>query len=368
MKNVVHNNVRQIWHHLKNNVRFLRNKLAQTVPILLYHRVAKLATDPQLLSVLPENFATHLKTMRRIANPISLQQLLYYLENGNLPERSVVVTFDDGYIDNLHFAKPLLDRFDVPATVFVTTGMIGKTQEFWWDELERLLLLPNTLPEQLRLSLNGKLCQWNLWGVAQYTRENFFMYKEWNVLQKEIPTARQAIYKDLHTRLQNLPLLDIWAALKAIALQINDGASVRETYRIMTEEELVALSQNNLIEIGAHTVTHPVLGALSREDQYKELEQSKHRLEAILNKPINTFAYPFGWRGIYTPETVSLVQKAGFELACANVPELVWQIPVRQGRNGLLCDRWQLPRILVHNWDEITFEHRLERLLNGWII
>jgi peptidoglycan/xylan/chitin deacetylase (PgdA/CDA1 family) len=81
----------------------------------------------------------------------------------------VVITFDDGYADNLHNAKPLLERYDIPATVFVTTGHIGHEREFWGDELDRLLLQPSTLPELLGLSINGSPYQWELGEVAHYT-------------------------------------------------------------------------------------------------------------------------------------------------------------------------------------------------------
>jgi len=120
-----------------------------------------------------------------------------------LPRRAVVVTFDNGYSDNLYNAKPLLERYDIPATIFVTTGCIGREREFWWDELERLLLQPGTLPETLRLSINGNPCQWELGETAHYSEDDCRHHRSWNV-GKDDPTARQCLYRSLYQRL--LPL------------------------------------------------------------------------------------------------------------------------------------------------------------------
>ena len=81
-----------------------------------------------------------------------------------------MITFDDGYADNLHNAKPLLEHYDIPATVFVVSGYVGHEREFWWDELERLLLQPRTLPESLCLYINGSPSQWQLGESAEIER------------------------------------------------------------------------------------------------------------------------------------------------------------------------------------------------------
>ncbi len=99
--------------------RMLRRALTRLFPgtvILLYHRVADLAQDPFGLAVAPAHFREHLSVIRRYSRPISLRQLLSELRNGKLPRRTVAVTFDDGYADNLYAAKPLLEQSDVPAT------------------------------------------------------------------------------------------------------------------------------------------------------------------------------------------------------------------------------------------------------------
>src|SRR4051794_20071252 len=108
------------------------------IAILLYHRVTALDSDPQQLAVTPEHFDEHLRVLREICTPVELADVPRMLRARRLPKRPVAVTFDDGYRDNLHEAKPLLERHGVPATVFVASGYVGSGREFWWDELERL--------------------------------------------------------------------------------------------------------------------------------------------------------------------------------------------------------------------------------------
>ena len=153
-------------HRLRRVAGWVRNRFARGVVILLYHRVAELDSDPQLLGVTPRHFAEHLEVLQRYGHPIYLRALAKSLQDGYVPHRTVVVTFDDGYADDLYNAKPLLERHDIPATVFLTSGCIGSNREFWWDEVDRLLLQPGTLPETLCLRINGRSTQWELQGAA----------------------------------------------------------------------------------------------------------------------------------------------------------------------------------------------------------
>ena len=73
----------------------------------------------------------------------------------------MAVTFDDGYLDNILNAKPILEKFEIPATVFVCAGMIGRDGELWWDQLERALLLTKKLPNWLELDVNGQHFEWS---------------------------------------------------------------------------------------------------------------------------------------------------------------------------------------------------------------
>jgi peptidoglycan/xylan/chitin deacetylase (PgdA/CDA1 family) len=110
---------------LRHAARWLKYRLVQPALILMYHRVTELPNDPYLLAVTPKHFAQQLGVIRRYGVPMRLGQLVEALQDGKVPKRAVVVTFDDGYADNLYNAKPLLELYSIPATVFVTTGCIG---------------------------------------------------------------------------------------------------------------------------------------------------------------------------------------------------------------------------------------------------
>src|SRR5207245_611648 len=119
-----------------------------------YHRVEDLPSDPQRMCVGPDQFDEHLAVLRTRFRPASLSSAVEATRKGDL-DRDVAVTFDDGYADNLLNAKPLLETHGIPATVFVTTDYIDSKREFWWDELERLLLQPGDLPDVLNIHFDN---------------------------------------------------------------------------------------------------------------------------------------------------------------------------------------------------------------------
>src|SRR5262249_2294293 len=150
----------------------IQNRLSPGTLILLYHRVAELPLDPLLLTVTPAHFEEHLQVLSRVAKPLSLRTLVRSLQANEVTLHGVVITFDDGAADNLHNAKPLLERYNIPATVFVATEYSKGEREFWWDELERLLLASPELPESLNLKLNGTSVNWK----ANDSREQLYQH------------------------------------------------------------------------------------------------------------------------------------------------------------------------------------------------
>ena len=135
--------------------RWVQARILGGALILGYHRVAHVTRDEYEVCVTPKHFAEQMEMVNKYAYPISLAKLVQYLKAGSLPPKSVAVTFDDGYADNLYEAKPILEKYQIPATVFVCTGYVGR--EFWWDELDRLVMSTQADLGALRLQIGRKL-------------------------------------------------------------------------------------------------------------------------------------------------------------------------------------------------------------------
>ncbi|MFY9558249.1 MAG: polysaccharide deacetylase family protein, partial [Blastocatellia bacterium] len=124
-----------VLEKLRRSFASTRRYLSGRTLILLYHRVGDADSDPWQLAVTPQHFDEQLQVLRKYAWPLSLRELSTAHGRNWHPGRRVVITFDDGYADNLTAAKPLLEKHDIPATVFIATGYTGADREFWWDEL-----------------------------------------------------------------------------------------------------------------------------------------------------------------------------------------------------------------------------------------
>ena len=313
--------------------------------ILCYHRISDTPTDPWALAVTPQNFADHLELLRQRCNPTRLRDL-------SRTRPGVVVTFDDGYADNLHNAKPLLERYEIPATVFVPTGYVGQAHELWWDELDRIFLQSGQLPAKLRLEVDGEAREWNLDGASHYPEEAFRQHRAWRAWD-DPPTSRHSLYLDLYGLLRGRAAGDRQRLLEQIVGWAGASPAARPTHRVLTRQEAAGLVSGDLVELGSHTVHHPVLSALPVTSQRREIEDSKAWLEDLLEHPVTAFSYPFGQPSDYSAETIALLRQAGFECACALGEELA----------GPATDPFQLPRTQVPDWTRDEFEERLTEWL-----
>jgi peptidoglycan/xylan/chitin deacetylase (PgdA/CDA1 family) len=316
--------------------------------ILVYHRVAEGNVDPWALGVSPAHFAQQLQVLKTIADPVSLESLVNAKSDRELPPRPVCVTFDDGYADNLFAAKPALKTYRVPGTVFITPGYLGVPENLWWDELAKLILDPASRLDELRLSLKGYNHAW-VFPQVQDSLEGPDPHRNWRAWEP-IPGPRQASYLEIYEVLVKLSDAEREQAME----QLRRGATYtnRRQHRAMTEDEVRELAEGELVQIGAHTLTHPILAQLAPEQQQKEIAGSKSRLEALTGRTITTFAYPYGKKNHYNRHTVDTVRTNGFACACSNFGGLVTRS----------SNRFQLPRFQPMDWDGDRFADVVE----GW--
>ena len=333
--------------------------------ILLYHRVASPECDPQQLCVSPENFAAQLPVLKQVARPLPLAEMASRVIAkdgnghgnllGNADAPAVAVTFDDGYADNFLTARPILAAQEIPATVFVAAGYVDAQREFWWDELEGLLLHPGELPRRLSISaVDGPLsCDLN--GSPRYSQADFARHRGWSVTEPDDPTPRHALYRLLCERLRRMPVATREQALVDVLRWAGRQRRVRESHRAVSADELREWARNDSIEIGAHTMHHPILSGLSADAQECEIVHSRRRLHEITGTAPTSFSYPYGTRRDYGGRTVQLVRSAGFSRACVNSPGFV----------GRRTDPFRLPRFVVRDWPADVFARRIEEWLRG---
>jgi peptidoglycan/xylan/chitin deacetylase (PgdA/CDA1 family) len=316
----------------------------------MYHRVAETRPDPWSLCVAPHHFAEHLEVVGRLAHPMRLTHLVEAMGEGTVPAGAVVITFDDGYADNCVNAQVLLERSDVPATVFLVTGQIGQSREFWWDELERVLLEPGSLPERLDVSIRGRRHEWSLGTARVYRESEAQRHVDWRA-NDEPPTARQRVFRELWALLRGLRHEERLCVLDDLAQWAGlPGTSARLSHRCLLDAEVRALASGGLIEIGAHTVTHPFLPDASRREQIAEIQASKAAAEELATTAVLSFSYP---HGAFSEETLELVRASGFACAVSTVSE-----PVSPSSSALA-----LPRMQVEDWNGEEFAERLSSWL-----
>jgi peptidoglycan/xylan/chitin deacetylase (PgdA/CDA1 family) len=320
--------------------------------ILLYHRVADVPLDPWSLAVRPNNFRDHLEILRGDCVPMSLQTLMRASQDGTLTAGSVAITFDDGYADNLSTAKPLLERAGIPATVFVSSGALTDPQVFWWDTLQRMILEPGELPEVLAIDVDDREHRWVLGPASEFTASDAARFRCWRGLD-EPPHPRLALYQDLWQLLRCQHPGTRRSLLQQLSSWSGNDLDPSDDDRPLRPQELRLLAEGGMIEIGAHTVTHPRLSSLSSEMQRREIRESKATLEELSDSPVSAFAYPHGSRSDYTRETVQLVREAGFLYACS-----VERATVHAGTDPL-----QIPRIYMDDQDADGFARLISRLL-----
>jgi peptidoglycan/xylan/chitin deacetylase (PgdA/CDA1 family) len=291
--------------------------------ILCYHRVGEGVDDPFQLCVTSANFAAQLDEIARHGEPSTLAEL-------SMPSRRprVVVTFDDGYVDNLTNALPIAEAKGIPITVFVTSGALGGHRGFWWDRLGSLL--------RARPSGTREICLPTSEGTVRI----------------ELGSSKASVdLRSVRRCLLPLPVTEIHGVLDAVSEQWATSAAPPPDARSLTPSELVQLAASEVVTIGAHTVDHVRLRGRPAQDQLQNISSSRKELERLSGQAISHFAYPYGGRDSFDDCSVDAARSAGFETACTTIP----------GNARLTSDSYRLPRRVVMNWGRLRFRAGLQR-------
>ena len=294
--------------------------------VLMYHRVAEDVLDPHNLAVSPSHFREHLSVLRQYTSP---RPLLEIVDNWPGVNNDVAITFDDGYADNLLEAVPALEAEEIPATIFVSTGMLDG-DGFWIDRLARCLLVDQEYPDSVMLALGDGKVRINL-----RTSED-----------------RQEAHRYLHKLMRNLHPGEIDNKIAELANSLGIDPTPPPSDRPLTSREATQLTSHPLIDLGGHTVSHPRLSRLKLAEQRWEIETCKASLHELGAPKTLAFAYPFGDPESYSFNTRRLVRKSGWHHAVIAEP-----------KQGFWFRRYAVPRYFVGDWDGEGFERRLRKWL-----
>jgi peptidoglycan/xylan/chitin deacetylase (PgdA/CDA1 family) len=246
---------------------------------------------------------------------ISLKTFLQYRNDKNeLPSKTVVITFDDGWEDNYLYAFPIIRKYEIPATIFLTTEFIGTHRLFWPERVSGMLnhLLKNV-------------------GVENNIPEFF------QVILRQKSSLTQEAPPDFSKIIEKMKILEapererLVAELERRDLKIETPD--RLANRLMNWEQISEMNRAG-IEFGAHGATHRILTHLSIAEIREEVRISKKNIEEKLGIKIDTFAYP---NGNYNEKIIEILQEDGFQLA----------VTTKTGLNTNDTDLFQLRRKCV---------------------
>jgi peptidoglycan/xylan/chitin deacetylase (PgdA/CDA1 family) len=298
---------------------FLGTRDAQRLSVLIYHRVLPQPDPMRPGEPTVDEFDWQMRLLREYFNPLPLVDAVERLQEGALPQNAICVTFDDGYADNDRYALPVLQKYRIPATVFVSTGFLNGGR-MWNDSV--IEVLRNVEGSHLDLREVG-LDNYNVESPAQrLAAVNAILRK----IKHLDPAVRSSLVNDIEKRGNGLP----------------DDL-------MLTDAQLQALARGN-VAIGAHTINHPILSSVSIESAAQEIQGSKDYLEALLQQSVEAFAYPNGRPDSdYRSEHRDLVCKLGFKAAVSTH----WGVSTPQS------DRFQLPRFTPWDRQELKYACRL---------
>jgi peptidoglycan/xylan/chitin deacetylase (PgdA/CDA1 family) len=344
--------MRHIATRLARRLQLWRARNGAHGAILIYHRVAEPAADPWNMAVSPKNFTAHLDILKGYATAQTMGELAAGLTDGKRARSTFAITFDDGYLDNLSTALPILEAHDVSATVFVVSRAIGRPDAFWWDLLTRVFLEVPQLPERLYLTNGDASQKFDLGGDAAYDADGLARAADWRAEWTAPQDRRQQVFLDLWKLMlslspdaQSVVAKDIarWAGLDRMP-------APQEISRPMNLEELSRLAASPLIEIGGHTASHPDLSRTTDETAFADIAEGRHALMEVTGGPIDCFAYPYGRSSATTATTIKQV---GFRFAGCSRPWLATSA----------ANPFELPRIQVPNLAPDAFERLLQEFL-----
>jgi peptidoglycan/xylan/chitin deacetylase (PgdA/CDA1 family) len=271
--------------------------------ILMFHRVRpwreKSFAPNRFLEITPEFLDRVITLLKHDGFDLApLDEVPARIESKRARRPFAVITFDDGYRDNLEHAWPILKRQGAPWTVFIAPDFVEGRGRLWWLELEE--------------------------SIARLDILDITIGKKHLVLDTSSPRRKYAAYRQLYRRLRAGPEQESRTVTGQLASLIDLEVSQYVAEQCAGWDEISALAQDPSVTIGSHTVSHPILLRNDSMLAAREIKDSKSMIERRLGKPVRHLAFPFGDRGSVGPREFLLAREAGYMTAVTTCPGHVW--------------------------------------------
>jgi len=307
--------------------------------ILMFHRVCPNSTKRRIrsnsgLEVTPEYLESTINFLRQNDYEIvSLSRAAQILNTGdNIKKKFVVFTFDDGYADNYTHAYPIFKKHEVPFTIYVTTQLPDGDAILWWYLLEELILNENLI----EFEFSGR--------QYQYSCDNFW--------------GKESTYHDIHRLILNGPIDDFNERIQQIFKNYdNINFQERTSNLALSWKQIREMSEDDLVEIGAHTINHHALNKLPEAAVQEEMEGSRDRIESEIGKKVEHFCYPFGTRNEVGEREFRIAKRCGFKTSTTSSSANIFP----EHKNFLE----RLPRITINQKRDNGNVNYLALWLNG---
>lgn len=244
---------------------------------------------------------------------LPLRDAAIALLEGRLERRSVAITFDDGFRNNVSAALPILKQFELPATIYLTTGLIGSASTTWAGRITRALMATEV-------------------QTFEYAGQRFVL----GAFNDKVDANRnlQHLVKTIAPEEPNIAAADIERRLGVVENPVVTGDA---DFEMLTLDDIAKARSSGLIDFGAHSVSHPILSALDDAQLALEVRESIKAVESLTQVKCDSFAYPNGQPTDYDGRVLELLRAEGVPLAVTTT-----QLSNRRDADPLRLSRWVL--------------------------
>jgi peptidoglycan/xylan/chitin deacetylase (PgdA/CDA1 family) len=262
-------------------------------------------------------FEEHIKYISQVASIVSLNEIVSNISTKKRTKHLVGISFDDGYRDNLELALPILEKYNVPATIFIASGFADRISPLWWEELGFILTHANEL--------------------SFHWKDNKYHFKLHN------DNSKCCAYLELNRLFKKISVADQKKLLEVLRPQCPVVFNYEDL--LLNWDELKKLSKHPLISLGCHTVNHPILSNETEQAALLEMTACRERIADKIGLTTDLFAYPSGGSDEAGMREFKLAEKAGFKASFTT-------------RTGHIFKRHQsymqcLPRIILDYTDSL---------------